>query len=198
MSAAAHPQDRIVFPGNPWPEGHAIAEFEWSARVEGEDVWFDLHLVGAKYYAEREIADDGDGAASDWASPIVWGNYHNCILSSVYWGESGGIRIGPLAQFSLAALDGAEFVADPFDGDGELPDADEDPAFGLYLLGHDSAVDHRIRFQRRGDSDRYDLLWSGRIALSYAGDYVPRYRFEARLHDRACPPLPDASRRSGS
>lgn len=194
MSAAPHPQDRIVFPGNPWPEGHAIAEFEWSARVEGEDLWFDLHLVSAAYYAEREIEEDEEDAAPAWTAPGVWGNYHRCTLSSTYWGggHGGGLRVGPLAQFSLAALDGAEFAVEAFDGDGELPDSDEEPAFGLYLLGHDSAVDHRIRFVRRGDSDRYDLLWSGRIALSYAGDYVPRHRFEARLHDRPCPPLPGA------
>lgn len=193
--SATHSDDRIVFPGNPWPEGHAIAEFEWSARIEGEDLWFDLHLVSADYYAEREIEDDEEAATSDWLAPIVWGNYHHCTLSSTYWGRSavGGFRVGPWATFSPAALDGAEFVVDPFDGDAELPDSDQEPAFGLYLLGHDSAVDHRIRFLRRADSDRYDLLWSGRIALSYAGDYVPRYRFEARLHDRACPPLPDAS-----
>jgi hypothetical protein len=188
-------QDRIVFAGNPWPEGHPIAKFDWTARIQGEDLWFDLHLVSADYYAEREIEDreDADDEASDWTSPIVWGNYHYCTLSSTYWGGSpvGGIRVGPLAEFSLAALDGAEFAIDPFEGDGELPESDADPAFGLYLLGHDSAVDHRIRFVRRGDSDRYDLLWSGRIALSYAGDYVPRYRFQARIHDRPCPALPN-------
>lgn len=189
--STTHNDDRIVFSGNPWPEGHAIAEFEWSARVEGEDLWFDLHLVSADYYAEREIEDDED-EVSDWMAPIVWGNYHRCTLSSTYWGRSavGGFRVGPLATFSPATLDGAEFAVDPFDGDGDLPDSDVEPAFGLYLLGHDSAVDHRIRLTRRGDSDRYDLLWSGRIALSYAGDYVPRHRFEARIHDRPCPPLP--------
>lgn len=185
------PTDRIVFPGNPWPEGHAVAEFEWTARAEGEELWFDLHLVSADYYAQRDIEDDGRDDTGDWEAPIVWCNYHHCTLSSTFWGghERSGLRVGPLSAFSPQALDGAELLADPHEGDGELPGGEE-PAFGLYLLGHDSAADHRVRFLRRGDSDRYDLIWTGRIALSYAGDYRPRYRFEARLHDVALPALP--------
>jgi hypothetical protein len=176
---------RIVFEGNPWPEGHAVEAFEWSARFEDGEVWFDLHLASAAYYAEREIEEDEDEPEDDsWKSPSVWGNYHRCTLSSTFWGEHGGFRAGPLAQLSAAALDGAEFVVDPV---GEEIDDVDELAFGLYLLGHDSAVEHRIRFLRRGDSERFDILWSGRIALTYVGRYRPDYRFQARIEDVPMP-----------
>lgn len=181
---------RIVFEGNPWPQGHALDAFEWTARVEDGEVWFDLHLASAAYYAERDIEEDPDQPEDDsWKSPGVWGNYHRCTLSSTYWGERGGFRAGPLAQLSAAALDGAEFRVDPFEDEAEIEDCDE-LAFGLYLLGHDSAVDHRIRFVRRGDSERFDILWSGRIALTYVGRYRPEFRFRAHIDDVPMPALP--------
>ena len=101
--------------------------------------------------------------------------------------RSGGFRVGPLAPVSAAALDGAEFAVDPVED--EIEDV-EDLAFGLYLLGHDSAVDRRVRFVRRGDGERFDILWSGRIALTYVGRYRPEYRFQARIHDVPMPALP--------
>ena len=170
---------RIHFAGNPWPEGHAIKTFEWTARQVDGRVWFDLHLVTQDYYAEREIEDDEDVEyASDWEAPIVWGNYHACILSSTYWDEDRGFDACDLADFSPAWLDGRRFEVDPVEG--EIDDV-EALAFHIYLLGHDSAVDHRIEFSRIGDSDRFDIVWSGRIALTYAGNYHPEHRFEARI-----------------
>ena len=53
--------DRIHFPGNPWPEGHALTEFAWTARVVDGVVWCDLHLRSADYYAERDIELDEGG-----------------------------------------------------------------------------------------------------------------------------------------
>lgn len=65
---------RIFFTGNPWPEGHAIDEFRWSAERRGADIWFDLHLVTANYYAEGDIEEDEDtDYETDWLSPGVWG-----------------------------------------------------------------------------------------------------------------------------
>ena len=32
---------RILFPGNPWPEGHALQEFAWTVRLVDGKVWFD-------------------------------------------------------------------------------------------------------------------------------------------------------------
>lgn len=183
-------EHRIHFADNPWPEGHALEEFEWRARLVDGDLWFDLHLVTRKYYAERDIEDDDSiEYASDWNAPIVWGNYHNCILSSTYWGGDGGFRVCVADAFSPAWLNGRTFEVDRFDQDplaDEIENLEERP-FGLYLLGHDSAVDHRIRFLRVGDSDRFDIEWTGRIAQSYVGDYVPRHTFRARMYAVPCP-----------
>jgi hypothetical protein len=82
------PADRIVFAGNPWPEGHAIARFEWTADIRDGQVWFGFHLESANYYAEREGDDLGD-EATDWQAPIVWDNYHRARISSTYWHRGG-------------------------------------------------------------------------------------------------------------
>ena len=183
-------EGRIHFSGNPWPEGHAIRDFAWTARLVEGRVWFDLHLVTQNYYAERDIEDETDGEdiddAPDWEAPGVWGNFHACTLSSTHWGGDGGFPVCDIAEFTPAWLDGRCFEVDPVAG--EIDDV-EALAFHLYLLGHDSAVDHRITFTRIGDSDRFDIAWSGRIALTYIGHYHPEYRFEARIRDVPCPRL---------
>lgn len=184
-------EGRIHFPGNPWPEGHALREFEWAARTVAGDLRFNLHLISQDYDAEREIEDDEDD--NSWASPGVWGNYHKCILSSTHWGEheDSGFRVCGIGEFSPEWLDGRTFEVDRFDADpaiDEIDDLDERP-FQVYLLGHDSVVDHRIRFSRV-DDDRFDIHWSDRIALSYSGSYTPRHLFEATIRGVRCPRIP--------
>ncbi|MBA3929775.1 MAG: hypothetical protein C0521_09320 [Xanthomonas sp.] len=177
-------QGRIHFPGNPWPEGHALTEFAWTARVADGVVWCDLHLRSAAYYAERDIELDGNDDEdhdSSWEAPGVWGNYHRCTLSSTFWDEDGGFALCPVAAFTPAWLDGRTFEVDAIAG-GTLDGIELDElAFHLYLLGHDSVANHRIAFQRVGDSDRFDITWSGDIALTYAGDDALQHRFEARV-----------------
>ena len=80
--------NRIFFKGIPWPEGHLIKEFEWTVETRGERVRCFLHLRSADYYSEHEI-EQVDLDLPDWQAPIVWGNYHSCILSSTYWGHEG-------------------------------------------------------------------------------------------------------------
>jgi hypothetical protein len=105
--------DRIYFNDNPWPEGHPIKEFAWSAKEVNGEVWFDLHLKSADYYSEREIEDDENTEyPSDWAAPIVWGNYHSCILSSSYWSNEG-FRVCAKADYTPELLDGLELTIDP-------------------------------------------------------------------------------------
>ena len=90
--------NRIYFKDNPWPEGHPIKRFAWSAKEIDGDIWFDMHLESADYYAERDIEDDEDeGYPSDWTAPAVWSNYHSCILSSNYW-HHGGFRVCSKAE----------------------------------------------------------------------------------------------------
>ena len=52
--------NRIYFKGNPWPEGHPVKEFKWSASIRDGYVWFDMHLESQDYYSERDIEDDED------------------------------------------------------------------------------------------------------------------------------------------
>ncbi len=176
------PTRRIHFKNNPWPEGHPINDFAWTARVEDGQVWFDLHLVTFDYYAERSIEEEDPGDESSWRSPSVWANYHYCTLSPTRWGEVGGFLACPLSEYSAERIDGVEFQVDE-----PPPEDTEDNAFHIYLLGHDAAASHRIRFMRRAGTDRFDIHWSGRIALAYIGHYDYEHAFEACIEDVAFP-----------
>lgn len=195
-------QDRIFFTGNPWPEGHPVKEFRWTAAVRDGQVRFDLHLRSDDYEAEREIEDpeenddeddkdeEGDDTEDlayigDWQSVGVWTNYHRCTLSSTNWGAGDGLAVCATADYSLALLDGLEIEVD------DPPPADiEDNFFHIYLLGHDAAAAHRIRFDRIPGTDRFNITWTGKIALAYAGDNEYKYEFAAHLYGVEAPRLP--------
>jgi hypothetical protein len=187
-------QDRIFFTGNPWPEGHPVKEFRWTAAVRDGQVRFDLHLRSDDYEAEREIEDPEDpeeadethdgGYIGDWQSVGVWTNYHRCTLSSTNWGAGDGLAVCAVADYSLEKLDGLEIVVD----DPPPEDIAQD-FFHLYLLGHDAAAAHRIRFDRIPGTDRFNITWTGKIALAYAGDNEYRYEFAAHLYGVEAPRL---------
>ncbi|WP_327117130.1 hypothetical protein OHB12_06640 [Nocardia sp. NBC_01730] len=186
--ARISPTGRIVFPGNPWPEGHAIEEFAWTGRLDpAGHLWFDLHLQSADYNAERAPEDDAEWEPEDdedhegWTSRIVWQNYHRCTLSSTYWGEDEGTGFRaaePGRPFLLKAAQPQQLTVDP------LPLAEFDDveglAFNIYLLGHDSVADQEVSFTRRADG-RHDIDWQGRIALTYCAQYEFEYGFRARI-----------------
>ncbi|GAA5079199.1 hypothetical protein GCM10023319_18590 [Nocardia iowensis] len=171
---------RIVFPGNPWPTGHAIEEFAWTGRIdENGNLWFDLHLRSAEYVAEASTK--GAAGTDDWSSPDVWRNYGACTLSSTYWGEDDGtgfLAATPGNPFQLKTLTPQRLTADP------LPLLDIDQleylAFNIYLLGHDSVADQEVFFTRRPDG-RHDIDWHGRIALTCVGDIEFSHRFQAEI-----------------
>lgn len=189
--------NRIWFEGNPWPEGHPIKEFQWSAEIRDGLVWFHLHLVTADYYSERNV-DDSEPTEndSDWKAPIVWGNFHWCTISSTEW-HNGGFPVCPVGEFSLDSLDGYVATIDPLPIDTS-GDWDWDRlAFHTYLLGHDSVAGHKIRFERKSGTDNFDILWEGRIALSYSGDYEYRYEFRAQIFSVPGPTPAKAEQDSG-
>ncbi len=171
-------ENRIYFKGNPWPEGHPIKEFRWTARIEHDAVWFDMHLETADYYSERDIEDNEDVEyLSDWAAPIVWGNYHSCTLSTNNW-HNGGFKVCPLEQYSAEFMDGLVLEID------SNPEAIEDwdeLAFHIYLLGHDSAAKHKFKFERVGKTDVFNIIWSGKIAQAYVGDYEYKRDFSTLI-----------------
>ena len=178
---------RIFFMGNPWPEGHAIKEFRWTAHRRGPEIWFGLHLESADYYAERGIEDDESmNYASDWQAPIVWGNYHSCIISSDEW-HQGGFPVFLAAEFNAERIDGLSCQVDSLPRG--LREGYESRAFHIYLLVHDSVVDHQIDFSRISGTDCFDIVWKGRIALSYAGDFEPKYSFRAEIEGVKLPVL---------
>ncbi|WP_442506126.1 hypothetical protein SH528x_004954 [Novipirellula sp. SH528] len=172
--------NRIVFHDSPWPEGHEITQLEWCARVKSDGtLWFDLHLVSEDYYAgdpgDTFSTDDPDEDIDDWDSKIVWSNYHNCTLSSTYWGHTGFCVASETQPLDFSLLSTREFAIDP------LPPAEDSSqrAFGIYLLGHDGVADHRLRFS--GDiAGKCELNWRGKIALEYAGRTSFDYSFHAQ------------------
>ena len=181
----------ITFIDSAYPKPHQLEEFVWAGRLdESGKLWFDLHLKSKYYYlseGEEYLEDeeeDFDDAAeytsmSEWQSRIVWDNYHQCALSSTYWSDEGGILLCKEGEkFSFSTLLDKEFVLNP------LPLADdtliEDLAFGIYLLGHDLAANHRIRFTQTA-SQVYTINWKGTVALAYAGfnDFI--HEFDANI-----------------
>ncbi|MFI5915202.1 hypothetical protein [Dactylosporangium sp. NPDC051541] len=188
--------DRIVFPGNPWPAGHAVAEVAWLGRLDPAGrLWFDLHLNSAEYYAEDptygdDADDEDDDDSGAWESKIVWGNYHACTLSSTFWGHRGFVAATDERPLALDGLAGRAFHVDR---DPDRPDAvppgvaaadidHEDSAFGIYLLGHDAVGDHRITFGPRRQPTVFALDWQGRIALRYINRTAPfEYTFHATI-----------------
>jgi hypothetical protein len=185
--------NRIWFADNPWPEGHPIEAFSWTAQLRDDGrVWCHFELTSAHYQAERvawdeEEDEEPDQEESDWGAPIAWDNYEHCILSSTMWGHAG-FPLCAAGDWSAHALDGMQVRVDPLSVDGTAVDPD-DRAFGIYLLGHDGVADHQIRFARQPGTDRFDIRWNGRIALEYAGETAFQHTFSAQVFGIAMPAL---------
>lgn len=170
---------RIWFPGNPWPDGHRIEKFDWTGRLDDAGrLWFDLTVQTAAYdEAGSRTEEDEPDDQPDWEAPIVWNNYHRCTISSTAWEDARGLLAAtPGRPFLIAGPEPQRLTADPL----PIDDLDAEPAFHVYLLGHDSVADHTITFAADGlGGHRID--WSGRIALTYAGDETFRYGFRAEI-----------------
>lgn len=171
--------NRIFFYDNPYPLGHTLKEFVWSARLDPErGLLFDFHLVTDSYYAEDDSNDDNEDLKSDWQSKTVWENYHNCILSSTEW-HYGGIVIGtPENKFDFSKLNSATLTSDLL----PLPEGFDfqDLAFHVYLLGHDSCSNNKITLNRNPDNT-FEISWTGKIARTYYGDYEFKHDFEVNI-----------------
>lgn len=174
---------RITFPGNPWPKGHAIAEAAWTAELTLEGLRFHLHLVSANYDAgDRKGEDEDEELDSDWKSKVVWTNYHRCSLSSTKWGNAGFLVATPGKPIDIEKLAGVTFRVDPIKRASIPEDVELDElAFNIYLLGHDSVMDHTIAFTRRRGPSTYDVSWKARIALTYTGNMKLKHSLVATL-----------------
>jgi hypothetical protein len=159
---------RVWFADNPWPAGHAIVEFGWTGRIDGDGrLWFDLRLRTEDY----DVVEASAAGAGDWGSPVVWRNYHRATIEPY---RMDSLRADPFRLTAPHTL-----TADP------VPV--EEPAFAIYLLGHDSVADHTLTFTPtpRG----HTVVWTGAIALTYAGEEEYRHRFRAELHALALPTI---------
>jgi len=178
-------KNRIFFHDNPYPKGHRIKNFVWSAHLETDGdkepgLYFDFHLKTEDYYEEDDSDDPEEfEPKSDWKAKIVWKNFHSCTLSSTKW-HYGGIKVaGENSRINIQNLQNLTLQADTLPIDME--DDYEDRAFHIYLLGHDACADHRITFVKKNDDNTYDIEWTGKIALAYIGNYDLDYEFSAYI-----------------
>lgn len=169
---------RIWFHGNPWPNGHQINKFIWTARVErGTGIWFDLHLETAPYDAEDTPNNsNSDLETKDWNSKIVWCNYSSCSMSSTKWYGSGF-----LAATFEEPLDMGKIGSRKYSFDDQPKNLFAPRPFNIYLTGHDSVSGHRITFKPDKLKRTFSIEWKGKIAMLYAGSKEFKYSFTALL-----------------
>lgn len=182
MNQTAEPPEttnRIFFPGNPWPQGHAIISMLWDAYYKpGAGFWFNFYLMSADYWADDKISrEDVDEDLPDWESVSAWSNYGSCVIDGWGYGGTGFVAFGPGERFDFDALAFKRFHVDPSPKEVLM-----DPSFRIYLQGHDDVADHHIRFGARQPDNHFSLEWSGKIALTYSGnDDTFCHEFHARF-----------------
>lgn len=146
-------------------------------------------VISENYVAADPVNDDDSdsehsGAKGDpgWTSAGVWCNYNGCDLSC----DNGtGFRLCTEEQINPDFLDGLEIEVD-MQRDLDDPGAAE-PAFTIHLLGRDSVRFHRVKFERLPGSDKFKILWSGKIALSYRSDSDFKFDFKALVENVGLP-----------
>lgn len=194
----SNPFGRIWFPGNPWPNGHALkqpqlfAQFdncfhEWGSapgaylrlQIESENYyaeWSDAEVEAA--YKAEEVEIDQGVDRPNWQSYIVWQNYHSCRI-----GDNAEILIGnDLNKFTADWFEGKSLKFDPVDGVMCAKEHD-DLAFHCYILGHDSVADHKISIRNGRTPWTIDMDWRGKVALTYIGDDEFKYDFRAEVRN---------------
>ena len=167
----------IRFVGSPYPDGHAIRVFKWYAALyPNESVSFQLHLETEPYNKSKAVSTN---SSVDWTSPVVWNNYRACTISSIKWDQQGFRVADSIEALEKLHLDGKTFRVDSNPA-AVAKMEDDEFAFGIYLLGHDSCADHTITFHKN-PNESFDIDWTGKIALSYSGQNEFDYEFEAHI-----------------
>ena len=187
-------EGRIWFEGNPWPDGHAVRDFMFAGYLNEAGIGLILHLEAADYSEEypdsfpddEEDEEDEESDGSWWGSKFTWSNFGHATISNFNWGVDPDHLVpllDPGQVFDLETLAPRRYLADPLvpEPEGGFP-ADDD-LFHAYLLGHDQVRGHDIRIAPGHGAGLFDLLWSGRIALIYSGEYEFRHRFRAEIRN---------------
>ena len=167
-------QGRITFPGNPWPDGHRIHAATWLAWIDPDGrLRFACDLQSEDY----DVRAPDTSGSGDWRSPVVWRNYGRCTIEA----GRGVLAAEPGRPFRFAARQ--TLTADPVAGF----DHEAEPAFGVYLLGHDTLAGHELTFTPAAGG--HELVWTGAVALTYAGDREFRHGFRVELTGLALPEI---------
>ena len=171
---------RIYFPGNPWPEGHAIKSLSWGAAIHPEKgLLLQFQLKSADYYAadgDHVVKDEELDGKTDWECKTAWNNYHACHIQESH--NLGGFLVSDGQTPFVFGAEQYTLQADPLPVDWE--NFYQTNAFSIYLLGHDAVANHQIDLRRTpAEGEVYSLDWSGRIALAYVGETDFRYAFQA-------------------
>lgn len=172
---------RIWFLDNPWPNGHGIAEMVWTGLLQKQGVLLFEFTLESNEYDEDAVGMEPKEKAVDWHHPSVWKNYHKCRISLNGCGDNThGFQAGTkAAPFIPQVGETIQFHVDPL---SDAPPMNiEYRTFGIYLLGHDGVLDHRISLKRLDQEGNYYLQWSGKIALEYVGEETFDYSFTAEI-----------------
>lgn len=186
------PQGRIWFEGNPWPGGHRIASFRFGAHIDLDRGSWNPDMLGKRpalaldfeLITERYDKEDGSdrfaSGPTDWTSKSVWNNFQTCRLSSSETSDLPGIAVSDSSVPFVFDQASYRFTADPLPI-GEFEDFPTVAAFGIYLLGHDAAADHRIHLHSRQPDGSYTVEWTGKVARAYVGDDNFEFGFRAHI-----------------
>ncbi|MFJ1312089.1 hypothetical protein [Agrobacterium sp. P15N1-A] len=85
-------------------------------------------------------------------------------------------------------LDGLELLIDPHP---ETITDRNDFAFQIYLLGHDTVAEHKIKFDRISSSNCFKITWFGKIARTCVGDHEFKHNFSFMVTSADFPQLPE-------
>ena len=171
--------NKIYFSNSPYINGHKVVDFVWNARLdENYNIIMDLHLESDQYDEEDEYADiieEIDNQSEEVTEKSLWINYDHCIISSTFWGNQG-IKIDTEhTKFDLNQLNNQTFLIDTLPVDLNKPE--NEFAFGVSMLGNDTAANHEITFLDTAEFGVFDIKWKGKIANTYLDEDTFDYDF---------------------
>lgn len=176
--------NKIYFTNSPFANGHKIVDFVWNARLdENWKIIMDLHLESDQYDEEDEyedIIEEIDNITLQNTEKSLWINYDHCIISSIFW-DNKGIEIDlSEGEFDLKNLNNNTINLDQLPVDLDKPE--EEFAFGISMLGKDTAANHEITFLDTEEFGFFDVKWKGKVANTYLGEKEFDYDFYAYMN----------------
>lgn len=188
--------NKITYVGNPWANGHKVTnsfslflqeqqekdeedEEDEKDNVKPQDPGIYLSVsIKTEDYNEsdklnQEEDEDENEDLSDWESKSLWNNFHSSHIDC-----QNAVPIAILNNpIDFSKISNYTFYMDKVE-DMEEVELD-DFSFFCYILGHDSVAGHQFKFSQK--EGKLDLLWIGKVARSYAGDYEFKYDFQVEL-----------------